>query len=195
MAGIYCADIYCDDCVEDIKNRIADELWNDCASAMTPDGFVTREHFHNREELELYLENMDERDYDSDSYPKYCSDDEESDCPQHCGSHEDCLDPTLLSDGSKVGHCFGNDLTSVGVEYVKEAVRDGGLVAELWRETYDWIDFPNECEECGRDCDDGYLCEACQEFQCVGCGEFAEQLADLDCNGNCELCGDIDDDD
>ncbi len=128
MAGIYNADIFCDDCIEDIKNAI----WQ-----------ASGDHaeFDTREDWEEAKGFDDERAYDSDEYPKYCDDDEESDSPQHCGSHDDCLNPTTCPDGTVVSHCFGNSLTSYGEDYVKEAVRDGGSVAELWREVYYWIDF------------------------------------------------------
>lgn len=191
MAGIYAADIFCDDCIEDIKKRIATELWAGSKfeggnGEFTPDGAVEIKEFDTFEELTGYLDSMDERDYDSDSYPKWCDDDEESDVPQHCGSHDGCLNPTALPGGGEVSHCFGNSLTSVGEEYVKEAVREGGDVAELWREVYFWVDFVNECDICGCDTasDSDYLCDSCEESQCVNCGD----VTDLDDEGECALC-------
>jgi len=136
------------------------EMWNSPKPWVMPDGTDISD-IEDYEDIPASLECMIESDYDSGDYPKGCGDDEESDCPQHCGSHEDCLDPTLLSDGSKVGHCFGNSLTSDGEAYVKEAVREGGLVSDLWKEVYYWIDFPNECDECG--CDSESESEECDE--------------------------------
>lgn len=106
-AYIYCADIYCGTCGVDIMARLDSE-------GLTPDS----------------------EDYDSGDYPKSVGDDEESDCPTHCGSGPDCLEPTLLSSGASVGKLFGR-LTSVGVDYVREAIEEGGEVAELWEEFYD----------------------------------------------------------
>jgi len=118
MAYIYQADIYCDECGEKIKEylRGIDEVPSD------PD---------------------DESSYDSDEYPKWGRDDEECDCPQHCGSHEHCENAIELSDGSQVGCLIGNNLTSYGVEYVKQAVAEGGMVArEVWATEFDWVDLP-----------------------------------------------------
>jgi len=91
---------------------------------------------------------------DSDDYPQWASDDEETDCPQHCGSGEECLDYALLSDGTKIGCLVGTTLTSEGVEYVKNAVAEShrlGEVAsvaiEVWEKEFSWIDFPNEEED------------------------------------------------
>ena len=143
MAAIYCADIFCDDCADDIRNSIADELWANREANNCPDGTPTNE-FESRDELADYLEGMDERDYDSGEYPKYCSDDEESDCPQHCGSHDDCLNYGELPDGFRYGYCFGNSLTSDGEDYVKEAVREGdddGVARLVWAEEYSYLDF------------------------------------------------------
>jgi len=195
MAGIYAADIYCDDCVEDIKNRIASELFNgDFNSDMI--GHVDTASYPGLMTVQDYrdeLDNTDEREYDSDQYPKNCSDDEESDSPLHCGSHDDCLDPTELSDGSKVGHFFENSLTSDGEAYVIEAVREGGLVSDLWKGCYDYLDFEEySCDHCGDDTDDYGLCYDCEQNQCANCGDVSN---DLDCNDECEGCvfGDSDD--
>lgn len=66
----------------------------------------------------------------------------ESDSPCHCGSHEDCLEAETLPSGRKIGALLSTSLTSYGIEYVKEAVADGGEVSEFWRQAFDWIDFP-----------------------------------------------------
>jgi len=39
-------------------------------------------------------------------------------------------------DGHKVGAWLENELTTDGVEYVCEAIREGGEVAELWADYY-----------------------------------------------------------
>ena len=149
MAAIYCADIFCDDCIEDIKCRIATELWagskwKGSKGEFTPDGAVEICEFDTRDELWDYMDRMDERDYDSGDYPKYCSDDAESDSPAHCGSHDDCFNAGELSDGTKYGYCFGNDLTTDGEDYVREAVREGeegGVAREVWAVEYNYLDF------------------------------------------------------
>lgn len=79
---------------------------------------------------------------DSDDYPQSVPNAGASDCPDHCGSGANCLNADTLSDGSKVGALLTEDLTSDGIEYVTEAVADGGLVAvEIWQEAFSWIDF------------------------------------------------------
>lgn len=146
MAGIYCADVYCDDCINDIKDKICEELWDNRNSAECPDGTPCSE-FENGQELADYLDSMNEGHYDSGEYPKHCDDDEESDTPEHCGSHEDCLNYGELSDGSKYGYFFGNTLTTDGGNYVIEAVRDGeegGVAREVWAVEYDYLDFEEE---------------------------------------------------
>ena len=151
MAYIYAADIFCNDCGEDIKRRIARELWEYGEMAVLPDGqiMMLTPEVTTFEELEDYLEDMDERTYDSDDYPKYGSDDSESDCPEHCGSHRDCINYGELADGFRYGCLISTNLTTDGVEYVKEAVRegdDGGVAREVWAVEFDWIDF-DEGEE------------------------------------------------
>jgi hypothetical protein len=110
MAYIYCADVWCDDCGKAICKRLK-------AEGLAP------------------AKPADEHTYDSDEYPKRCGDDEESDTPEHCAAGEDCLNAITLPGGMKVGYLFG-ELTAVGVEYVKEAIAEGGEVADLWKEHY-----------------------------------------------------------
>ena len=149
MPAIYQADVWCDDCADSIKDRICDELWDSNENApfkgdpLCPDGRPVSD-FTSRDELSDYLDMMDHNEYDSDEYPKDYPGGNESDCPDHCGAHAGCLNAIELSDGSKIGAWLENDLTSDGVDYVKQAVREGGEVAELWREWYSWIDFPVE---------------------------------------------------
>ena len=85
---------------------------------------------------------------DTDDYPQWGSDDEESDCPQHCGNGENCVNSITLSNGSKIGCLIGTNLTTDGVEYVKEAVKEGGLCAtEVWQVEFDYIDFPPDYQK------------------------------------------------
>lgn len=161
MAAIYCSDIYCDDCARDIKRRICAELLNeegkydlfgllgqiDSADLAEAAGLERSACIERLVEL---LDELDSAAYDSDDYPKDCSDDEESDCPQHCGSHGDCLNPEVGSDGTKYGHFFGNSLTSDGDEYVREAVnadlasgRTDSPACEFWMPCYDYLDYNN----------------------------------------------------
>lgn len=78
---------------------------------------------------------------DSDEFPQYCDNEQESDCPEHCACQEECINAIELSDGTKIGCLIGTNLTNDGIEYVKEAVKDGGLVAELWKQEFNYIDF------------------------------------------------------
>ena len=99
MAYIYCADIYCDDCGKAIMKELKKQ------------GLVP-EHPEDRST------------YDSDEYPKYADDEEETDSPQHCGNHADCLNAIELGDGDKIGKLIGTTLTNDGVQYVKEAIEE-----------------------------------------------------------------------
>lgn len=106
MARIYQADIWCDDCGRAIEERLR-------AEGKAPEDY------------------LDEGSYDSDDYPKWASDDGESDCPQHCAAGPECLSPTIIA-GEPYGSFMQNQLTSEGVAYVKEAFREGGQVARFW---------------------------------------------------------------
>lgn len=106
---IYAADCYCEKCGEDLKAKLP--------KPTNPD---------------------DENTFDSDVYPKgpYSDAGGESDTPQHCGSGKDCLDPTEIA-GEKYGKFLENDLTTAGVEYVKELHADrGGPVTQFWIDFY-----------------------------------------------------------
>lgn len=72
-------------------------------------------------------------DCDSNQYPQYCDNNQESDTPEHCA---DC------------GVFFENDLTTDGADYVKETVREDiefghtdTIALTVWMPYYDWIDF------------------------------------------------------
>lgn len=126
---IYQADTYCESCGRDICERLI-------ADGKAPHDV------------------SDQSSYDSDDFPKDCGDCGESDSPCHCGSHEECLEAIELSDGSKVGALLGTDLTSVGCEYVKEAVREAhaegrldSVVVEVWEREFSFIDFDLPSEE------------------------------------------------
>lgn len=140
MAGIWNADIYCDDCIKLIKAERK-------AALMAGDGGKT-----GLTEAEFDAIYCNEHNYDSDEYPKWADDDEETDAPQHCGSHAECLEAEVLPSGTKIGKLIGTSLTSDGVEYVKEQVAEGGEVADFWRKEFDWITFPpNIKDESGFD--------------------------------------------
>ncbi|KKM76668.1 hypothetical protein LCGC14_1377920 [marine sediment metagenome] len=111
MAAIYGADNWCDDCAEAIRDDLR-------AHGKAP------------------IDPGDEHSYDSDEFPKRAGDDEESDSPQHCAAGSKCLNARRLSDGTKIGLLFG-ELTSEGIEYVKAAIAEGGLVAEFWKAEYE----------------------------------------------------------
>lgn len=139
MARIYNADCYCDACGKAIE---ADRK----AEIMKERGF-TEEEFQDHY--------GDERHYDSSEYPKYADDDEESDCPQHCGNHADCLEAEVLPSGHKIGCLIGTSLTSDGLDYLKEAIAEGGEVAEFWYQQFSAAGYdlknPNEKDEEGLD--------------------------------------------
>jgi len=113
---IYNADIYCEDCGEAIREQI------------TRGGFAPADP-------------DDESSYDSDEFPKGpCPDGGgEADYPQHCGEGPDCLNAIEFDDGHKVGALLENELTTDGIDYVRDAVREGGEVAELWAEYYSYL--------------------------------------------------------
>ena len=112
-AYIYQAALFCEDCARDIRKHI--KLAGDAP------------------------ENPgDEYSYDSDEFPKgpYSDGGGAADCPHHCDSGADCLNAIELPGGAKIGAWLENDLTAEGAEYVRQAVADGGDVAELWAQWY-----------------------------------------------------------
>ena len=126
-AYIYCADIYCELCGESIRERITLE-------GNSPD---------NPE---------DETTYDSDEFPKgpFIDGGGESDCPQHCASGKDCLQ-ALEIDGEKYGAFLENDLTTEGVRYVTEQLKESpeSPIPQLWKKYYSdcGIEFPEDYQE------------------------------------------------
>ena len=113
LVYIFAADIYCKQCGEAIRERIIRERF-------APD------------------DPEDERSYDSDEFPKgpYCDGGGEADCPQHCGAGPKCVNAIEFDDGHKAGAWLENELTTDGVEYVREAIREGGEVADMWADFY-----------------------------------------------------------
>lgn len=127
MPCIYAADTWCDSCGEAIKER----LLKDATEEQKADW-------------------QDERNYDSDEFPKWMSDDEESDGPQHCGSHGDCLEAEVLPSGHKIGALLSTSLTSHGVEYLKEMAASPASDPEViafWKQQFDWVDFGDKEED------------------------------------------------
>ena len=107
-AYIYAADLWCGKCGESTCERLDN-----------PRGMLT------------------DAPYDSDEYPQPAPDGGgESDSPAHCGSGLECLDPIVLPNGRKIGAWLKNELTMDGIDYVREAIADGGLVANLWADLY-----------------------------------------------------------
>lgn len=111
MAHIYQADIYCDSC----GNAICDKL--------TIKG-------HAPDDLD------DEFTFDSDEYPKQVGDDKESDKPQNCCRGRHCLEAEILPGGRRIGKQMG-ELTPDGVDYLREAIAEGGEVSEFWAKHYE----------------------------------------------------------
>ena len=103
-------DLYCEDCGNEIRNH------------------VSRTNPRPAKEWQN----------DSDVYPQgpYPNGGGEADLPQHCAAGENCLVAFHCSDGTKIGVWLENELTEEGVTYVKEAVKEGGYVANLWFEWY-----------------------------------------------------------
>ena len=110
---IYAADCYCEKCGESIRAGID-------RAGIAPNDLD------------------DETTFDCGVYPKgpFADAGGEADTPQHCGSGEDCLDPTVIA-GEKYGRFLENDLTHAGVEYVRELHADRPTpVTEFWAGWY-----------------------------------------------------------
>jgi hypothetical protein len=115
MAYIYQADLYCNSCGQEIIDRLTLE----CKAPEDPEN---------------------EYSYDSDDFPKYVdAESEESDSPQHCGNHEDCLEAETLPNGRKIGALLGTCLTSYGLEYVLDCIKNdpNSEVVAFWKEQFD----------------------------------------------------------
>jgi len=164
MAGIYCADIYCDNCTDKIKDDICVDLFScvENATNMDNDGLlnlVDLTEVSDSDGIRDQLDHASEHYYDSSEYPKWCDESDESDCPQHCGQCHEFL---------------YNDLTTDGANYVRDIVNEDLLsgcmdsVAVLeWMTYYDYIDYVEQCNDCScysEDLDEG-LCESCYEAE------------------------------
>lgn len=119
MPAIYAADCWCDDCAEAIKKRLRGE-------GKTPEN------------------PDDETTYDSDEWPKYMSEDEAADSPQHCASGDECLNAIELADSNsistfKIGALLSTELTNDGVEYVRELTESDpdSDVVKFWKEAFE----------------------------------------------------------
>lgn len=113
-AYIFAADIYCAACGEDMRKQLD-------AEGKRP---ARRE---------------DEATYDSDEYPKgpYADGGGEADCPQHCGSHGKCLDPTIIGEHT-CGRFLENPLTTEGVKYVIDShIESNNEVTQFWMDHYE----------------------------------------------------------
>lgn len=136
-------------------------------------------------------EGKDTYSYDSDEFPKRYNGSLKAGCPQHCAADADCINAIEFDDGTKIGAWLGNDLTTEGVDYVKETIRearedcgcpdvaalrkaqeDCGCpdVAALWAKHYDYLDFSVTpvCDGCSKDfdfddLDENNLCVDCRK--------------------------------
>jgi len=175
MGSIYQAALWCDDCTEAIKHRVAMELWARKEYALCPAGTKVSD-YKTFEDFADHLLYMGEYDYDSDAFPKRCDVTGASDCPNHC-------------DGC--GEFLENDLTADGADYVVAAVRealesgDTDCVAITeWMPHYFWLDYPNigKCSICG---EFGELdtCDWCEDE--VACSDrIIEDAERFICNGH-----------
>lgn len=143
-AYIYAADLYCEDCGKAIRERL-NSLCPICGEIITIIGRTADDRLmgscgdaFQKEKWEYPKDPDDESSYDSDEYPKgpYPDGGGESDSPWHCGAGSDCLNAIELSDGTKVGAWLENELTTDGVDYVREAIQGGGEVAGMWADFY-----------------------------------------------------------
>jgi hypothetical protein len=115
MAYIYCANLWCDSCGKAIMADLEKEF--------TPEQLQGRQ-----------------QSGDSDDWPQHCGDLGESDSPSHCGANEECLEAEVLPSGRKIGSLLSTDLTYYGADYVADAIKEGGEVAEFWRKAFS--DYP-----------------------------------------------------
>ncbi len=157
MAYIYCAEIFCDDCGEEICERLNAE------GHAPPD---PDDHYS----------------FDSDEYPKQVDGTAEADSVQHCGGGDDCFNAIEFDDGWRIGVWLENTLTTDGEAYLIEAVRDGretnNEVTALWEEWYDYLDFTirEVCEGCREDVDVDDLDE---DNHCLDCREDTPNMDEI----------------
>lgn len=137
MGAIYHADVWCDDCADDIKSNLqslgADPVDYD-----------------------------DESVYDSDEYPKwYDEDTEESDYPQHCAGCRRFLENPLTTDGMNyVRDTVRDDVRSGHTDSV--AVTEWFPYYSNWLD-FSPVGHCDGCEKLTADISiDGY-CESCEQ--------------------------------
>jgi ribosomal protein L37AE/L43A len=162
-AYIYNADIYCEQCGEEIRERILNERSLEQCPTCKQDlchieidgedvfGCVKCQKEISRGDAYIPFDINDESSFDSDEFPKgpYGDGGGESDSPQHCGSGEACINGIdLESDPSngaviRVGCFLENDLTTDGVNYLNEMIlehkrngRGNEEVLKLWYDYY-----------------------------------------------------------
>lgn len=110
---IYQADCYCKECGETIRTKLTAEG----KAPEKPD---------------------DERSYDSDYFPKgpFPDGGGEADTVQHCACGEDCLNALEL-EGRKYGAWLENDLTTDGLNWLKETIAEKETaVTSYWKMEY-----------------------------------------------------------
>lgn len=120
MAMIFQADIYCEKCGLAICERLNNEGKK---PALFPNSAT----------------------WESDNYPKDVGADDdhgEADTPQHCACGVKCLEAEQISGFTRVGKLLGTDLTSDGVEYVCDAIKEdpNSFVTRFWREKFSAYD-------------------------------------------------------
>ncbi len=85
---------------------------------------------------------------DTDGYPQWFDDGSEADSPQHCGNGEDCLFAEEVELGWRVGCFLENELTTDGIEYVKEQhQKSPSAITRRWVDFYGIKEEPEEDEE------------------------------------------------
>lgn len=129
---VYQADVWCDECGEEIRARLDETI------DPKGDGVQTMN---------------DTDDGDSDGYPQWADeDDSESDTPSHCAAGEDCKNRVRCGEicGTSTPFYAGailGGLTSDGREYVLDHLRtdeERSEVVLVWREHFE-LDWPEEC--------------------------------------------------
>lgn len=115
MTGsIYCADVFCGDCTDEIEK------------ACREDGTVAR----------MIADGADPSDsatYDSHEYPKRCDVECESDSPSHCGSCGVFLENDLTT--------AGDDYVKETVRDDFASGHDDSIAITIWMPFYDYIDY------------------------------------------------------
>lgn len=152
MVTIYNADVWCEDCGEDLKRQIAKELVKEIQPLLKkkfPKSVVDFPSERLADLEQAIIEICDNSTMDSDDWPQSGYPEEATDSPQHCGAGEDCLNAEELSDGSKVGKLLGTELTEHGVDYLNAMLSDrpsGKNIAlhEFWRGEFHHYDLIEE---------------------------------------------------